>query len=91
MPAEFSNEVKHVRGVLSMARGPSPDSASSQFFIMTAANPGLDGQYSVFGNVLSGMDAVMRIANAQGEVGRDRTVKPSEPQRIERTYVLQPD
>jgi peptidyl-prolyl cis-trans isomerase B (cyclophilin B) len=91
VPAEFSKDVKHVSGVLSMARSGDPNSASSQFFIMTASNPGLDGQYSAFGKVLSGMDAVMTIARAPGDVGRDGTIKPTEPQRIERTYVLLPD
>jgi cyclophilin family peptidyl-prolyl cis-trans isomerase len=91
IPAEF-NDRKHVPGVLSAARSQDPNSASSQFFIMTAANPGLDGSYSAFGKVLEGMDVVMKIAKANGEVSpRDQTVKPSEPQRIERTYVILPD
>jgi peptidyl-prolyl cis-trans isomerase B (cyclophilin B) len=58
--AEF-NDVKHVRGVLSMARSADPDSAGSQFFIMVAANAGLDGQYSAFGSVVEGMDVVDKI------------------------------
>jgi cyclophilin family peptidyl-prolyl cis-trans isomerase len=87
IPAEFSDK-KHEPGVLSAARGQDPNSASSQFFIMTAANSGLDGKYSAFGKVLSGMEAVGKIAGAKGEVGNDRTVKPTDPQRIERAYVL---
>ena len=90
VPSEFSDR-KHVAGVLSAARGPDVNSASSQFFIMTAPSPGLDGQYSAYGRVLQGMEAVTAIANAQGEVGPDKTVKPTDPQRIERTYVLLPD
>lgn len=58
--AEFS-DIRHVRGVLSMARGPSEDSASSQFFIMVAPNSGLDGQYSAFGKVVEGLDVVDEI------------------------------
>lgn len=91
VPAEFSDR-KHVPGVLSAARGPDVNSASSQFFIMTAANTGLDGSYSAFGKVLSGMDSVMAIAQAKGEVSQtDRTVKPFDPQRIDHTYVILPD
>jgi cyclophilin family peptidyl-prolyl cis-trans isomerase len=61
--AEFSQK-KHVRGVLSMARsGNDVNSASSQFFIMHAEYPSLDGQYSAFGQVVTGMDAVDRIVN----------------------------
>lgn len=56
--AEFNQKIPHHRGVLSMARGPSPDSASSQFFIMHRASAGLDGQYSSFGKVVEGMDVV---------------------------------
>src|SRR5215468_10185023 len=53
--AEF-NSVKHKRGILSMARSNDPDSASSQFFIMVANSPSLDGQYSAFGEVTKGME-----------------------------------
>src|SRR6185295_9471371 len=58
---EFSDK-KHVRGVLSMARSSEIDSAGSQFFIMHGANSNLDGSYSVFGEVLEGMDVVDVIA-----------------------------
>ena len=58
---EFSS-ISHKRGILSMARrGDSEDSASCQFFIMLADKPGLDKQYSVFGEVVSGMDVVDKI------------------------------
>lgn len=88
VPAEFSDR-KHVAGVLSAARGPDVNSASSQFFIMTATSTGLDGQYSAFGKVLQGMEAVTAIANAKGEASpRDGTIKPFDPQRIEHTFVL---
>ena len=56
------NALKHTRGVLSMARAMDPDSAGSQFFIMHADAPHLDGQYAAFGKVTSGMDAVDAIA-----------------------------
>ena len=57
------NDIKHTRGVLSMARTMIPDSASSQFFIMHQTNASLDGQYAAFGRVLSGMEYVDGIAN----------------------------
>lgn len=60
--AEFSN-LKHSRGVLSMARSQNPDSASSQFFIMHADAPHLDGQYSAFGQVIEGIEVVDKIAD----------------------------
>src|SRR5689334_24687251 len=55
--AEFSNE-KHVRGILSMARTSDPNSADSQFFIMFAPAPSLDGQYTIWGEVVSGMEFI---------------------------------
>lgn len=58
--AEF-NATKHVRGIVSMARAANPDSASSQFFIMVADSAHLDGQYSAFGKVVSGMDVADKI------------------------------
>lgn len=58
----MSNDLKHTRGVLSMARTSDPDSASSQFFIMHEDAPHLDNQYAGFGKVIEGMDVVDRIA-----------------------------
>jgi len=58
--AEF-NDVHHARGIVSMARAQDPNSASSQFFICVKPTPFLDGQYSVFGQVLEGMDVVDKI------------------------------
>ncbi len=70
----FTNDLKHTRGVLSMARAMDPDSAGSQFFIMHADAPHLDGQYAAFGKITEGMDAVDKIA--QTRTGRqDRPVK----------------
>ena len=61
------NALKHTRGVLSMARAMDPDSAGSQFFIMHADAPHLDGQYAAFGKVTSGMDAVDAIAAVRSD------------------------
>ena len=68
IPGEFAfngftqNDLKHTRGVLSMARSQHPDSAGSQFFIMHDDAPHLDGQYAAFGKVIEGMDVVDEIA-----------------------------
>ncbi|WP_195985293.1 peptidylprolyl isomerase [Clostridium sp. D33t1_170424_F3] len=72
----FPNELKHSRGVLSMARAMNPDSAGSQFFIMVADAPHLDGQYAAFGKVISGMEEADRIVGA----ARDYSDRPREDQ-----------
>ena len=59
----FKNDLKHTRGVLSMARSRNPNSAGRQFFIMHADSPHLDGQYAAFGKVIEGMDVVDEIAS----------------------------
>lgn len=59
---DFKNDLKHSRGVLSMARAMEPDSAGSQFFIMHADAPHLDGQYASFGKLLEGEDVLDKIA-----------------------------
>ena len=64
----FKNDLKHTRGVISMARSMANDSAGSQFFIMHADAPHLDGQYAAFGKVIEGMDAVDAIAGGAGAV-----------------------
>ena len=71
----FQNDLKHTRGVLSMARTSQPDSAGSQFFIMHDDAPHLDGSYAAFGKVLSGMEAVDRIAETKTDIYNDRPVK----------------
>ena len=76
IPAEFSDE-KHVRGTLSMARSQSPNSADSQFFIMFARSPHLDGQYSVWGQVSEGMEFVDLIKRGSGRGG-----EVSDPDKI---------
>ena len=58
------NDIKHTPGVLSMARAMDPDSAGSQFFIMTSDSPHLDGAYAAFGKVTQGMDAVREIESS---------------------------
>jgi cyclophilin family peptidyl-prolyl cis-trans isomerase len=78
--AEF-NDVKHERGILSMARSASPDSASCQFFIMVNRYPSLDGSYSAFGKVVEGMDVVDKIVNLERDQ-RDNPL-PKNPAIIE--------
>ena len=74
----YPNELKHERGVISMARTPLPDSAGSQFFIMVADAPHLDGAYASFGKVISGMEVVDKIVS----VPRDFMDRPREEQII---------
>ena len=68
IPHEF-NDIKHTKGILSMARADMPSGAGSQFFIMHGANPGLDGQYTVFGKVTKGLDVVDKIAMTKTSKG----------------------
>ncbi|MDU2558582.1 MAG: peptidylprolyl isomerase [Anaerococcus prevotii] len=72
----FENNLKHDRGVLSMARSMMPDSAGSQFFVMHKDSPHLDGQYAAFGRVIEGMDTVDKIA----ETKTDFQDKPKQDQ-----------
>ena len=74
------NDVKHARGVLSMARSMLPDSAGSQFFVMHENASHLDGQYAAFGKVVEGMEVVDEIASVPTDM-RDR---PLQPQVIEK-------
>lgn len=69
------NDLKHTKGVLSMARAMDPNSAGSQFFIMHEDAPHLDGQYAAFGKVVNGLDVVDEIAN----VMTDWNDKPTQP------------
>jgi peptidyl-prolyl cis-trans isomerase B (cyclophilin B) len=78
----FENNLKHTRGVLSMARSADPDSAGSQFFIMHADAPHLDGDYAAFGCVTDGMDVVDAIASCP--VFRD---KPKQEQKMKSVTV----
>ena len=72
------NDLKHERGVVSMARAMDPDSAGSQFFIMHETSPHLDGSYAAFGKVIEGMDVVDKIAAVQ----TDREDRPLNEQKI---------
>lgn len=79
----FKNELKHKRGVLSMARTMDPNSAGSQFFIMVQDSPHLDDQYASFGKVIEGMETADEIVNAK----RDWDDKPYEDQVMEKVTV----
>lgn len=79
----FINDLKHERGVLSMARAMPPNSAGSQFFIMHANVPHLDKQYAGFGKVIEGIEEVDRIVNSK----RDAMDKPLEPQAMKKVTV----
>ncbi len=71
LPAEFSppQRARFLRGTCGMARAQNPNSANSQFFIMFAPAPSLDGQYTIWGRVVSGMDAVDKIKRGSGQSG----------------------
>ena len=77
------NNLRHTRGVLSMARSMMPNSAGSQFFIMHKTSPHLDGQYAAFGRVIEGMDVVDKIASAR----TDWNDRPMEDQRMKKVTV----
>lgn len=79
----FSNELKHTKGVLSMARSARPDSAGSQFFLMVENAPHLDGQYAAFGKVIEGIEEADRIV----AVKRNRNDKPDEDQIMKEVTV----
>ena len=78
------NDLKHTRGVLSMARAMHPDSAGSQFFIMVEDAPHLDGQYAAFGKITEGMET----ADAIVKVRRNWSDKPYEPQIMKSVKVV---
>ena len=79
----FKNDLSHSRGVLSMARAMDPNSAGSQFFIMHADGPFLDGQYAAFGKVTEGMDVVDGIV----AIPTDWNDRPREDQRMKKVTV----
>jgi peptidylprolyl isomerase len=72
LPAEFSppSRARFIRGTVGAARTQNPNSANSQFFIMFAPTPSLDGQYTIWGRVISGMDAVDRLKRGVGQGGQ---------------------
>ena len=79
----IDNPIKHERGVISMARAMDPDSAGSQFFIMHADAPHLDGQYAAFGKMISGFDVLDEIAS----VACDYSDRPFEEQKIKNIII----
>jgi cyclophilin family peptidyl-prolyl cis-trans isomerase len=79
LKSEFTNKAKFVRGTLGAARTAHPHSANSQFFIMFAPAPSLDGQYTIFGEVVEGMELVDQIKRGAGSSGM-----VSDPDRIVR-------
>ena len=79
----FKNDLKHTRGVLSMARAADPNSASCQFFIMHKDAPHLDGSYAAFGRVIEGMDVVDEIADTE----TDYSDKPITPVVMKKVWI----
>ncbi|MBM7614461.1 peptidylprolyl isomerase [Alkaliphilus hydrothermalis] len=79
----FKNDLKHTKGVLSMARAQNPNSAGSQFFVMVANSPHLDGQYAAFGKVIEGIEEADRIVS----VDRNHSDKPYEDQVMKEVTV----
>ena len=79
----FKNDLKHTKGVLSMARAMHPDSAGSQFFIMVEDAPHLDGQYASFGKLIEGLEVADKIVNTK----RDYSDKPYEDQVMKKVTV----
>ena len=77
------NDLKHTRGVISMARSMNPNSASSQFFIMHKDAPHLDGQYAAFGKVVEGIEAVDEIA----ETKTDYNDRPLNDIKMKKVYI----
>jgi len=80
--AEFSQR-KHLKGTLSMARSADPNSAGSQFFICLEPQPGLDGKYTVFGQVIEGQDVVDKI----GDLPTDPRDRPQQEAKMESVYI----
>jgi peptidylprolyl isomerase len=84
VPAEFTDQAHFLRGTVGAARGPDQDSANSQFFIMFAPGPSLDGDYTIFGNVVSGMEYVDKIKRGDP----DDNGKVTDPDRIVHMRVM---
>lgn len=81
----FENNLKHDRGVLSMARAMDPNSAGSQFFIMVEKAPHLDGSYAAFGKITEGMEAADTIVNQK----RNMMDKPNVPQVMKTVKIVE--
>lgn len=82
LPAEFTKEARFERGTVGMARTMDPHSANSQFFIMFAPCPSLDGQYTIVGQVIEGMEAVDKIKRGSGASGMVK-----DPDAIKKAYI----
>ncbi len=80
----FKNDLKHTKGVLSMARAMDPNSAGSQFFIMVQDAPHLDGQYAAFGKIIEGLEFADEIVNTP----RDFRDKPKQDQRMKKVIIV---
>lgn len=89
IPAEFTTQIKHTRGIVSAARkGDNKDSATSQFFICLDDEPAYDGNYSIFGRVIDGMNVVTLIANAPTRTDDPRyRERPVDPVTITKAYL----
>ncbi len=89
IPAEFTTEIKHTKGIVSAARrGDNKDSATSQFFICLDDEPNYDGNYSIFGRVIEGMNVVSLIANAPTRTDDARLrERPATPVTITKAYL----
>jgi peptidyl-prolyl cis-trans isomerase B (cyclophilin B) len=86
--AEF-NSRKHLKGTLSMARRPDPNSAGSQFFICLAPQSGLDGQYTVFGQVIKGMEVVDAIGSVELKQGKEANPSiPAKPVVVKKVTII---
>ena len=72
----FKNELKHTKGVLSMARTMAPNSAGSQFFIMHQTSPHLDGAYAAFGKITEGQEVAIDISRVQRSMMNDKPKQP---------------
>ena len=84
---QVKNDISHKKGVISMARASDPDSASSQFFIMVADVPSLDGSYAAFGHVTQGQEIVDKIAADAKPIDQNGTI-PKEEQPIIESIVI---
>ena len=82
LPAEFTNQTRFLRGTVGAARSSDPNTANSQFYIMFAPGPSLDGNYTIWGQVVSGMDCVDKIKRGTGSNGM-----VSNPDKIVRMQV----
>ena len=84
----YENNIAHTKGVISMARAQDPDSASSQFFIMVADAPHLDGMYAAFGHVTDGQDAVDKIAADAEPLDDNGTIAPEDMPVIKSVKII---